>query len=128
MSAVPHKVVGCTQCSVHVCVHVSVLLLLSGGEVWEANMEKVGGGCGGPCGGQQPCSGPSNSSRTPWCVCSSRTPWCVCSHIQTPAYSMQKRTIYCRLQYSCNVQLAECQLCEYVLTTEVDLVILNKSW
>ena len=29
-------------------------------------MEKTGGGCGGPCGRQQPCSGPENSSRTPW--------------------------------------------------------------
>ena len=50
-------------------VCVSVLLLLSGGEVWEADMEKTGGGCGGPRGGQQLCSGSDNSSRTPWCVC-----------------------------------------------------------
>ena len=69
----------CTKCSATLprkwyTVCVSVLLLLSGGEVWEADMEKVGGGCGGPRGGQQPCSGPGNSSRTPWCVCA-------CSHI-----------------------------------------------
>ena len=31
------------------------------GEVWEANMEQTGGGCEGPCGRQQLCSGPENS-------------------------------------------------------------------
>ena len=39
-----------------------------GAKVWETNMEKIGGGCGGPCGRQQPCFGPKNSKRPPWCV------------------------------------------------------------
>ena len=32
-----------------------------GAEVWEANMEKTGGSCTEPFGGQQPCSGSENS-------------------------------------------------------------------
>ena len=39
-----------------------------GGEVWEADMEETGGGCGGPRRRQQLCSGPDNSKRAPWCV------------------------------------------------------------
>ena len=53
----------------HVHVHdCSCPSLLPGAKVWETNMEKIGGGCGGPCGRQQPCFGPRNSKRPPWCV------------------------------------------------------------
>ena len=39
-----------------------------GGEVRETNMEETGGGCGRPRGWKQPCSGPEDSKRSPWCV------------------------------------------------------------
>ena len=42
-----------------------VLPFSPGGEVWEAYMEKTGKGCTGPCGRQQSCSGPDNSTTTP---------------------------------------------------------------
>ena len=58
----------------YTCMCLYSAPILPGGEVWEADMEKTGGGCGGPRGGQQPCSGTGNSSRTPGCVY-------VCSHI-----------------------------------------------
>lgn len=41
-------------------------LISQGGEVKEANLENAGGGCGGLCRRQQPCSGPNNSRRSPW--------------------------------------------------------------
>jgi len=51
------------------CVYVGLLVALPispGGEVWEAYMEKTGGGYEEPCGGVQLCSSPENSRRTPW--------------------------------------------------------------
>ena len=39
-----------------------------GGEVWEADTEETGGGCGGPRWRQRLCSGPENSKREPRCV------------------------------------------------------------
>ena len=50
---------------VHDC---SCPFLLLGTKIWKTYMEKIGEGCGGPCVWQQPCFGPKNSKRPPWCV------------------------------------------------------------
>ena len=52
---------------VHFLLFLLLLLVLCfpGGEVWGANMEKTGGGCGGWGGGQQPFSGSENNQTTP---------------------------------------------------------------
>ena len=56
--------------------YVSVLCT-PGGEVWEADMEETGGGCGGPRRRQQLCSGPDNSKRAPWCVTIATLPYSI---------------------------------------------------
>ena len=63
-----------------------------GGEVWEANMEETGGGCGGPRRRQQLCSGPDNSKRAPWCVTIATLPYSISTslvldHVKCPSMS-----------------------------------------
>ena len=68
------------MCSRYVEIVLDIMQFFSatpGGEVWEANMEETGGGCGGPRRRQQLCSGPDNSKRAPWCVTIATLPYSI---------------------------------------------------
>ena len=56
-----------------------LLSVTPGGEIWKANMEGTGEGCGGfgASRKQQPWSGPEDSKRSPWCVTLANPP---CQH------------------------------------------------
>ena len=79
----------------HVVTVLTFVCLFSvppGGQVWEANMEETGGGCGGPRWWQQLCFGPDNSKRAPWCVAIATPPYSISTslvldHVKSPGMS-----------------------------------------
>ena len=91
------------MCSGHVVTFVCLFSAPPGGEVWEANMEETGEGCGGPRRRWQLCSGPGNSKRALWCVTIATLPYSISTslvldHVKVLAWATHTLVIAQRQQ------------------------------